>query len=376
MEVVSYSALITVANGSKSCIFENVWKTLSGHSGHNLHLKMASKPPITLEDFNGIGPFPIATRRTSDRKEIVLSDDDLGEKKLQSNTKAPDIQMSKQSSREDPINDLAAKKVYLPAKCLFCNIQSPSTDDNCSHMQKTHGTFIPYEDDLGDLEGLLSYLSRIIFDFSECLYCGKVKETVAGIQSHMLDKGHCMFPFTEDLEQFYQSWNASVDTGEDNLAFKDAVDRDTNTTDGASQRPSTQPEHNFHPDSDQELHLPSGRTAGHRSMSRYYRQNLHSYPTPDERSERRAITASTSDGDTPPHLPSGRQLATTARKEMGMIGVGEFQRRALRATEKKALKQESRARNQAEWKVNKEANHQKHYRASDKSTLEKYGIKG
>ena len=47
---------------------------------------------------------------------------------------------------------------------------------------------------------------------------------------------------------------------------------------------------------------------------------------------------------------------------MGMIGVGEFERRALRATEKKALKQEAKAKNENEWRLNKESYHQKHYR--------------
>ena len=37
---------------------------------------------------------------------------------------------------------------------------------------------------------------------------------------------------------------------------------------------------------DFELHLPSGRVAGHRSMNRYFRQNLRNYPTPDERAQR------------------------------------------------------------------------------------------
>jgi len=34
-----------------------------------------------------------------------------------------------------------------------------------------------------------------------------------------------------------------------------------------------------------EMHLPSGRVAGHRSLKKYYRQNLHSYPTAAERME-------------------------------------------------------------------------------------------
>ncbi|KAK3682619.1 C2H2 type zinc-finger-domain-containing protein [Podospora appendiculata] len=35
-----------------------------------------------------------------------------------------------------------------------------------------------------------------------------------------------------------------------------------------------------------ELHLPSGRSVGHRSMNRYWRQNLHNHPSPAEREER------------------------------------------------------------------------------------------
>ncbi len=40
-----------------------------------------------------------------------------------------------------------------------------------------------------------------------------------------------------------------------------------------------------------ELHLPSGKSVGHRSLNRYFRQNLHNYPTPEERAERLAIEA-------------------------------------------------------------------------------------
>ena len=40
-----------------------------------------------------------------------------------------------------------------------------------------------------------------------------------------------------------------------------------------------------------ELHLPSGRAVGHRSLNRYYRQNLYSHPSPVERAELLAIEA-------------------------------------------------------------------------------------
>lgn len=44
-----------------------------------------------------------------------------------------------------------------------------------------------------------------------------------------------------------------------------------------------------------ELHLPSGKSVGHRSLNKYYRQNLYNYPTPEERAERLAIEAASAE---------------------------------------------------------------------------------
>lgn len=229
-------------------------------------------------------------------------------------------------------------------------------DDSVNHMFKVHGMFIPNWENLEDAEGLLTYLFNIISEFRECLYCGKNKETVEGIRSHMIDKGHCKIAFDEELDQFYDFEGAPKDDTEEGVIKTDeeCVEAD---------RTSPPREHDFHPESDQELRLPSGRTLGHRSLSRYYRQNLHSYPTPAERAASRAITAAeaASEENPVPDQPR-RQLATSARSEMGMIGVGEFEKRALRATEKRALKQATRARSEHEWRINKESNNQKHYR--------------
>ncbi len=235
-------------------------------------------------------------------------------------------------------------------------------DDNVEHMFKVHGLFIPNQEDLEDAEGLLCYLFKIISEFHECLYCGKTKETVEGIRSHMIDKGHCKIAFDEELDQFYDFEGGSEDGAEEGVIGED---------EGHVEADRTSPplEHDFHPDSDHELHLPSGRILGHRSLSRYYRQNLHSYPTPAERDASRAITAEAANGDNPMPDHPGRQLARSARGEMGMIGVSEFEKRALRATEKRALKQEARARNEHEWRVNKESNHQKNFRVSGPKIL-------
>ena len=224
-------------------------------------------------------------------------------------------------------------------------------------MSKAHGLFIPNQEDLEDAEGLLSYLFNIISEFRECLYCGKTKETVEAIRSHMIDKGHCKIAFDEELDQFYD-FEGESDEGatEEETVGEDEEMVETGKT-------LSPPEHDYHPDSDHELRLPSGRILGHRSLSRYYRQNLHSYPTAAERAATLAITAAeAADGENPIPSQPERQLTTRGRGELGMICVGEFERRALMATEKKALKQEAKAKNENEWRVNKESNHQKHYR--------------
>ena len=126
---------------------------------------------------------------------------------------------------------------------------------------------------------------------------------------------------------------------------------------------------------DFELHLPSGRTAGHRSMNKYWRQNLRSHPSASERAERLALTAADADGDIDMDAPNesralqrghdrGRQLATVSRANggLGMVGVTDAKRKEVSQNEKR---ERGRQRRQYEkWKGGNERrnNFQKHYR--------------
>lgn len=119
--------------------------------------------------------------------------------------------------------------------------------------------------------------------------------------------------------------------------------------------------------SDYELHLPSGRTAGHRSLARYFRQNLHSYPTPTERVERQAIQDGTSDSDeemVAPDQPDerGRQLTTRANGGLGMIGVTDAKKREVKAVEQRETRRAQRELGKFQWGVEKRGNQQKHFR--------------
>jgi len=119
----------------------------------------------------------------------------------------------------------------------------------------------------------------------------------------------------------------------------------------------------FH--SDHELHLPSGRTAGHRSLARYYRQNLHNHPSEGERVERQLLLEHAAlNGQDDIILPDasgerGRQVAT---RNEGMVGVTEQKRREVEGVEKRETRKAQRAEKGYQWGVDKRGNQQKHYR--------------
>lgn len=124
---------------------------------------------------------------------------------------------------------------------------------------------------------------------------------------------------------------------------------------------------------DTELHLPSGRSVGHRSLARYYRQNLHNYPSPEERAERQAIEAAYTEEDSMDvdgtkgngqviqRQDRGRHGAVVNRAYGGMVGVTDQKKKEVAREEKRTRKQEHMATRRKEWAVNKHANHQKYF---------------
>ncbi len=328
-------------------------------------------------------------------------------------------------------------------RCLFCNYDSPTFKLSIMHMTKYHGLFIPEQDYLIDIEGLISWLYGRIFEVHECLYCHKVKGSAESIQTHMRDKGHCMIAFESEEEmievgQFYDFSSTYSDQDSDDdmediadgrdggikvnstKVIKTVVtdengdqemhDGDENgegweTDSSASSLDSDEltavpidhthaykrlPMHRHHNHndprphrsvdgfhshahnhhaafhSDYELHLPSGRTAGHRSLSRYYRQNLHNHPTPTERIEQRLLedanTNSNPDTQMTEGNARGRRLITRANGGEGMLGVTNAKKQEVQAIEKRDTKRAQRAQKQYQWGLDKRGNSQKHFR--------------
>lgn len=327
-------------------------------------------------------------------------------------------------------------------RCLFCNYDSPSVSLNAAHMERIHGMFIPEKAYLVDLEGLIGSLYEKINEYHECLFCGKLKPTVFGLQTHMRDKGHCTIPFATEEDQlqigeFYdfrstysdeeeesdsedalpgkkQSGGAKLGAKREAKADKDGdeamgegdgweTDSSESSLDSADLTavPLDQREHQYekldkHPHhthsdprphhnkdgwhshahkhahavfySDYELHLPSGRTAGHRSLNKYYRQNLHNHPSAAERQEQQAIEdAQHSDEEMEDEQVArrnerGRALTSRANGGTGMLGVTAEKKKEVQAAEKRSRKFEERAKRKYEWGVNKQNNSQKHFR--------------
>lgn len=332
-------------------------------------------------------------------------------------------------------------------RCLFCNYDSPSVSLNATHMERIHGMFIPEKPYLVDLDGLVESLREKIHEYHECLYCGKLKPTVFGVQTHMRDKGHCKIPFdTEDeqleIGEFYDFRSTYSDaedesdsedelpgknqsggvklgarrrvktTGEDGEALEDGdgwetdssassldsadltavpLDQRTHQYEKLDQHPhhshsDPRPHHNkdgWHSHahkhnhavfySEYELHLPSGRTAGHRSLNKYFKQNLHNHPSPEERQEQLALeAAASSDSEEEDQRVArrnererGRALTSRANGGLGMLGVTAEKKKEVQAAEKRSRKVEERERRKFQWGNNKQGNFQKHFRVSN-----------
>ncbi|KAM0342782.1 hypothetical protein ACHAPU_009146 [Fusarium lateritium] len=117
---------------------------------------------------------------------------------------------------------------------------------------------------------------------------------------------------------------------------------------------------------DYELHLPTGKSVGHRSLNKYFRQNLHSHPSAEERAERLAIEEaqgdqedSTSDGQL---VPTGsRSREVVPRGMAGMAGAPEQQKRRARRAEERGRTLEQVHSKQKDLAYGKKFNNHKNY---------------
>lgn len=98
----------------------------------------------------------------------------------------------------------SARRRYQASDCLFCSTRLPSIELSVLHMASSHSFFLPDQDHLADLPGLLLYLGEKVVVGNICLYCpngGKEFGTVESVRRHMVDKGHCKLAYDTDEDR-------------------------------------------------------------------------------------------------------------------------------------------------------------------------------
>ncbi|KAK3108681.1 hypothetical protein FSP39_013226 [Pinctada imbricata] len=164
-------------------------------------------------------------------------------------------------------------------ECLFCSHINSSMEKNIEHMTVKHSFFLPDAEYITDLEGLICYLGEKIGVGHVCLWCnekGKTFHSTKAVQKHMLDKGHCkilhegdtVYEFADFYD--YRSSYPDYQEGTEQDSGNDDPERDVEMEDDSDDEVTEQ---EIKGDG-YELVLPSGATIGHRSLMKYYRQNL------------------------------------------------------------------------------------------------------
>lgn len=354
-----------------------------GSAKHRAKLASLQAGSVTATEDDGAESMTGSTFSLGEPTSIVrkgVADDSASEADIISVADSTD-----QASTADDAASTQSTESTNPAptttKCLFCNATSPTLEANVIHMEKTHNLFIPERVYLVDLAGLVAHLSERVFELHECLYCGQMRHSTVGVQTHMRDKGHCMIAFESEEEmvevgEFYDFTSTYSDDEEDDADANDDNDEEWEDADDASDasdatetdptaprppRPATDRAYA----SAYELHLPSGRTAGHRSLARYFRQNLHNYPSPAERMAQLAIadeaaTAAADEADN----GRGRQVVSRANGGTGMLGVSDLKKKEVVREEVRERRRAERREGRVQWGKDRVGNSQKHYRVS------------
>lgn len=233
------------------------------------------------------------------------------------------------------------EEVFESAQCLFCNLESPSLQDNLAHMSEVHAFSIPYADQVIDISSLLSYLYTLVSIFHECLFCHQERNTKSGVQDHMRGKGHCKL---------------DLDDGESELwEFYDSDSEEDETSDIETQEKAVQLEDS--------LRLPSGKILGHRSQPRSSQRHFSKRRRSASPSQG-LLTELGDEGEIQAENIESRDQSVVLRKgaEMSLAGVPELQQRALMVMEKKMESSQARAKNEYQSGVERGANRQKRFR--------------
>ncbi|KAF9393061.1 hypothetical protein CPB97_004086 [Podila verticillata] len=283
-----------------------------------------------------------------------------------------DLTVTDETTQEE-LEEIMDKKIETAVRlestdCLFCTEKAETFESNVEHMTKAHGFFIPDIEYLVDLEGLIRYLGEKVSVGNICLHCngkGRQIKSLEAVRKHMVDKGHCKIPYdTEadmmevvDFYDFRSSYPeeqqkkmlaaaAAADAGEVEMKV-DEDDEEEELDTGVRLG-----------EDEMELILPSGARLGHRSLNKYYRQNVKPEESRDSVLINRLLTHYTD------HMGYDLALSKTkARSERGQALVARNEGEARWAQKQTSTFKDFRRIEEHKARVGQKQNKlQKHYR--------------
>lgn len=247
--------------------------------------------------------------------------------------------------------------------CFYCGANNHEIENNIKHMFSKHGLYIPERSFLVDVTGLLEYLSEVISLDHECLVCGFEGKNLESIRQHINSKGHCKIPYETKEEklavsEFYDFIGEDYDEkvanekdtdiktkkhvgfSDDTTSYNDATSHDKDEVDEETEGNGINDNYALVQidSSGVELTTPTGSRIGHRSMQRYYRQNI--------------------------QLPREYTAAQTTQALVDRRFAPGLTAYQATKQEKEVRKLENKARNDRERRTNKpkKVNFQKHFR--------------
>ncbi|VVT43481.1 uncharacterized protein SAPINGB_P000005 [Magnusiomyces paraingens] len=178
---------------------------------------------------------------------------------------------------------LRKNKPIPPNVCFMTGRVFPSPEENAEHLRKHFGLFIPEREYLTDLTGLMTYLGEKIGLGNMCLYCNFESRSLEAVRAHMIAKRHIKIPYETmdeklEISDFYDFRGSYKKETNETTIVKGADDDDEWEDESASESDEELSEGDYEDaavvlESGLELAMGNLR-AGHRSLARYYKQNL------------------------------------------------------------------------------------------------------
>mmetsp|Transcript_44254 Transcript_44254/g.71137 ORF Transcript_44254/g.71137 Transcript_44254/m.71137 type:complete len:416 (-) Transcript_44254:95-1342(-) len=224
----------------------------------------------------------IETDQPAGRKEKLNGKERIEERK--------ENEVMEQEGKEKEIKEKEEEKKPVPLQhCLFCNKSAATMEECLNHMLRSHSFYIPYAQYLVSVENLMMYLGQKVGIGHQCLYCNHLFKDTEAVRQHMRDVSHCKLSFEdeEDVDEYSSFFKVPDKSKASNEQDGDGGEEDGSPSQGETKASAANTSAVVAIGGEKDLEgmaseltdlgeivMKDGRVIGHRSLVRYYKQNL------------------------------------------------------------------------------------------------------